>query len=282
MKAARHIVSIVILIVCVVIALNIYRSRAAVPEIAALNERYEAAMSPEEFREIKEEYTQVLDRVTGEAREVVEAQIAGCEAWIAFYETTGRPTVENLEAAIPKLERAKELSGDRQGVWAENIRNFEELLRKGRGPREPEQMEAEFARLKQEPFLRALRDLETLYLWRTTWTRQGHDHLVERHADRFEEMRQYIAENFARLFKESLARAQDIEFTDEEMRQINPDLDFESELGQKVERVIAVQGPIGQLSRYDREKADELRVEHRRILSLARRLSDLIDPGEDM
>ena len=281
MKAARHIVSIVILVVCAVIALNIYRGRAAAPEVASLNQRYEAAMSPEEFQELKAEYTKLLNRATGEAREIVEAQIAGCEAWIAFYETTGRPSVENLQAAIPKLKRAKELSGDRQGVWAENIRKFENLLVISLGPREPEQIEQEFARIKQQPFTRSIRDLETLYLWKTTWTRQGHDHLVERHADRFEEMRQYLVENFTRIFMDSVAKAQDIQFTDEEMRQIGPDLDIESELGQKVETLIAVQGPVGQIGRHDREKADQLRREYSRLLALANRVSILLDPEDD-
>lgn len=280
MKAARHIVSIVILIVCAVVGYNVFKGRALAPKIGDLNDRYEAAASPEEFEALKAEYQALLPDASGKAQEVIETQIAGCEAWLAFYDTTGKPSIAKFRDAIPKMKRAQELSGDREGVWAANIRTFEERLKESLGPREVGDMRGRLAALKEKPFPKARRDLETLYLWKTTWERQGEDEVLARQADNFEAIRQYLLENYQRLFEESLAKAQDIEFTDAEMKRINPDMDFETPLGEKVDTLAAIQGPLAQIARLDREKGEALRKKHADILARARRISAMIQPEE--
>lgn len=289
MKAIRNLVGLVVLAVCLFIGYRIMQARALDPEIRSAHAQYEEADSSEEFREVKRQYQALLGQASGEARAMIEAHIAGCEAWIAFYETTSRPSVAKYRDAIEKFRAANDFVGkgllrDPQGVWAANIREFEDRYKAALGPRDAAALRAEFERLAAQPFARSRDGLETLYRWKATWERQeaqeGQDERERRqlqetlraNAETFEKVRRHLAENYAEIFKASIAEARKVEITPQEIRQVGPEMD-EGPLADKVAVLMRPQWELANVRRFDPDMADQFDREYDAELTLARTLA---------
>jgi hypothetical protein len=108
-----------------------------------------------------------------EGRKLIQARIAGCEAWIAYYDATGKTGIKKYEVALAKMEKARELNGDPEGIWGKNIAEFKERHDKALGPKTVEELRARFETLKKAGFDRSEGDLTALHRWREIWAEAG-------------------------------------------------------------------------------------------------------------
>lgn len=289
MKAIRNLVGLAALAVCLFIGYRIYQGRAIVPEILAIHDQYEDASSEEDFLEVKRQYEALRRRASGEALDMIEAHIAGCEAWIAFYRTTGRPSVAKYRHAIEKFRAAndyvnKGLLSDSGGVWSANLRTFEDRLREAKGPRDPSAFRAQFERLSAQPFARSRDGLETLFRWKETWERQeaqeGQEarerewlqETLRANADTFEALRRHLADKYTEIFLEGIAVAKETEITPEEMRLVGSEME-EGPLADKVSALMRPQWDLANVRRFDPDRAEQFAQAHSEELATARRLA---------
>ena len=207
LKAVAAVVALVVIVWVVVYANRHMKSRRALDEAHRV---YQEAETPEQLQAAKAAYEAVLQSgATGEAKRRAEAGIAGCEAHLALIEARGRGSIEKHRAALEKMRRAKELSGDPDGFWAERIETFEEELTAKLGPT-PEQMRRRLEEGKAKPFRQAVEDLEALLRWKTMWKEEGmHQGDAEREAI-FQATAEVLRAGYTKEFLDNIAAAREV------------------------------------------------------------------------
>lgn len=201
------IVALFAVLACILAVDYILRRRSFQARLNEANVLYDAAETPEAMARAKAAYAALLPLARGAAeRRAVERALTSCDANIAFYEATGQPTIEKYRRAIELMEKAKQLSGDAEGVWAGRIREFREHLQQAMGPG-PDEMRLRFERLRALPFAQARMELEALYRWRQLWRERG---LYQDDTTRqaiLQEVQRFLLDNYARAFEASIAAA---------------------------------------------------------------------------
>ncbi|HRU07610.1 MAG TPA: hypothetical protein P5137_17750 [Candidatus Brocadiia bacterium] len=210
MKAARPIVGIVLLAVCAYVLFGIVQKRNFIAKVQKAHELYEKAQDSnqeKDFAEAKKAYEALLPSApSADLRKVVEGGAAGCEASIAYLDTTAKPSIEKYEKAIAVFKKAKDLTGDKDGEWSKNIKIFEERLKAAIGP-SPADIDAQFQKLAKLPFDKAMRDLENLYFWRFSFKQQNRHQGDKAFDAAFDRMMPHMAKGYAVIFEQTIAEA---------------------------------------------------------------------------
>lgn len=168
------VIAIIAIAVAGYIAYGKMTARQEVAKILSFDDKYFAAKNEAEMTDCRKEFESMLAQSRSpEGRRLLTARIAGCEAWIAYYDATGKAGIRKYEAAIPKMEKAKELNGDADGIWAKNIAEFKDRYDKALGPKTPEELRARLDALKKNGFDKSESDLTALHRWRDIWAEAG-------------------------------------------------------------------------------------------------------------
>ena len=205
-KVVKPIVVIVAIVAVVLSLQHIRQKRLMVSKVGPVDTRYEEEKTEAEFTELKQDYEKLLGEVSGKNKGYIEGQVASCEAWLAFLRTSAKPSIRKYEDCIKKMERAQELTGDKQGVWAKKLAEFRPRHKESLGP-ELATMQSEYGRLSKLPFIKAVSDLETLYRWRKIWHDQDlHVNDAGRNAV-FAQTREILLKNYCLRFEQSIQKA---------------------------------------------------------------------------
>lgn len=255
-KIVRPIMGVVAVIAIIWAVRHMQQKRFVTTKLGPINAEYEEAKTPEQFTKLKQDYEALLGKVPSSHRPYVEGQVASCVAWLAFLDTSGRPSIRKYEDCIRKMEKAKELAGDKQGVWAKKLTEFRGRHKEALGPDVPK-MQSEYARLSKMPFGNAMADLETLYRWRKIWHDQDM-HLTDKAREGiFAQARTILLTNYCRMFEESIVKARKTKGKSE------------AALSAKA----APMGALARVRRFDEAKADAYAAKHAQDLEAAKKAS---------
>lgn len=183
-------------------------ARQETAKILSLDDKYFVAKNEAEMSDCKKEYESLQAQLrSADGRNLAAARIAGCDAWIAYYNATGKAGIAKYADAIPKMEKAKELNGDPDGIWAKNIAEFKDRYDKALGPKTPEELRARFEAIQKTGFDKAETDVQGLYRWRNIWAEAG---LYKGDSAReavFADVRTWIIKGYCDRFEASIKEA---------------------------------------------------------------------------
>ena len=253
-KIIRPIVGIIAIVAIALAGRHIYHQRTVGGDVVKVDEEYSKAKTLEDFQRVKQSYEALLPKATTDSvRKVIEGQIAGCDAWAAFMVTSGRPSIRGYEGCIKKMEKAKELTGDQQGVWSKKLTEFRMRHKEAMGP-DIKKMRSEYARLSGMPFAKAMGDLETLFRWRQIWHDQDMYKSDKEREEVFAKTRKLLFENYCRRFEASIAKARKTKGKSEEALSIRS----------------APLGALSQVGRFDKAKTDAYAKKYAKDLAAAK------------
>lgn len=208
-KPGRLIVAVIAIVVIIFAVMRVVKTVEFKKRFGTVQDAYLDARSSQDFAKVKQQFQALRDIApAGKPKRLVQAGIAGCKARIAWHQVSERPSVAGYRDAIARMERARELSGDEQGIWARDIATFAKRLDVALGPKTIEELRQRSKALKKLPFEKAQNDIIALYRWRKTWRQQ---HLHQNDAAReavFRELRGHIESSHCRMFEEAVRKAQ--------------------------------------------------------------------------
>jgi hypothetical protein len=206
-KIIRAVAGVVAVIAIIYAVYHIVQSTGYKKDMDATHAAYDAAMTAEQFNDVKAKYEALLARArTAEQKKVAEGGIASCEANVAYLAAMGRGDVRKYADTVDKIQKAIKLTGDPGGEWTRRLEDFQSRQKGLQGP-SVEQMRSDLARLKADPFGSARQELEGLYRWGAIWKDQG---LFTDDAGRKEvltETRKYLVDNYVRILGEDVSAA---------------------------------------------------------------------------
>ena len=247
----------VIAVVAIIFALkHVKDKRFLASHLGPVDRLYEDAKTREDFDGLKQDYEAMLAQAGSKHKAYIEGQIASCEAWMAFHDTSDRPSIRKYADCIAKMEKAQKLSGDKQGVWARTLREFRARHKESQGPTADE-MRATFARLAKLSFGKAMADLETLYRWKKIWHDQDlHVKDQDRNAT-FAKAHKALLAGYCEKFEASIQSARKAKGKSE------------TALSTKS----APLGAVAQVGRFDKAKADGFRKKYASDMAAAKKAS---------
>lgn len=261
-QAVKLIILLAVIIVCIIVVRRTLNRHTFNTRLQEAHSLYEAADTPDEFREAKKAYTEMNEVASSrEEKRMAEAGIASSDAWIAYLETMRRPDLEGYETTIKHMERAIELTDDPEGVWDGMLAQMRGLYEDALGP-SLEEMRDRFARGKKMPFPQAMTDLEALYRWRERWKEQGRHQNDPAREALFDELRAYLLENHIRQFEASIASAREIADDDRSMEGLS--------------QVARPLGLIGMVELHAPDKAEEFREKYADDFRRAERAQNIL------
>lgn len=173
MKTVKVIVGIVVIVGLLWFLYHVWEQRQFKATLDAANAAYAGASSAQDLEKAKAGYEALLAKASGSSQKrAAEAGIAQCDANIAYFAALNKGTIDNYSNALELLRKAKDLTGDLTGEFGNRIAELEPRLKGASGP-SLDEMKAELARLKAQPFAEAARGLTALYRWRAIWREQG-------------------------------------------------------------------------------------------------------------
>lgn len=205
----RLIVAVIAIVVIIFAVMRVVKTVEFRKRFEPAQDAYLDARSSRDFAKVKQQFQALRDIApAGKPRRLVEAGIAGCEARVVWHQVCDRPSVAGYRDAIARMERARELSGDEQGIWARDIEALARRLDAALGPKTVEELRQRSEALKRLPFEKAQSDIMALYRWREIWRQQDlHLNDAAREAV-FREFRGYIESSYCRMFEEAVRKAQ--------------------------------------------------------------------------
>jgi len=205
----RLIVAVIAIVVIIFAVMRVVKTVEFKKRFGTVQEAYLDARNSQDFAKVKQQFQTLRDIApAGKPTRLVEAGIAGCEARIAWHRASDQPSVAGYRDAIARMERARELSGDEQGIWARDIEVFAKRLDAALGPKTVEELRQRSGALKRLPFEKAQADIMALYRWREIWRQQDlHLNDAAREAV-FRDLRGYIESSYCRMFEEAVRKAQ--------------------------------------------------------------------------
>jgi len=205
MAALRKTIGVIAIVACAIFVYTVFQKRAFVQDLRTVQDRYADAKSEKDFQECAKLYEGLLDKApSGDPKRICEGGVASCAAWVSYLDTTGKPSIEKYRGAIKLMEKAKELTGDTQGVWTRKIVVFKKRLKETIGP-SPQDMGAQFAAMMKKPFTKTRRAMEDLYFWRFTWKQQKRNQGNPAYEAVFEKARKQMAKDYTVLLREVIA-----------------------------------------------------------------------------
>ena len=280
MKAGvRTVIGLVVLIVCCVALYKVMRKRSFIPKVEKIHEQYDATGSDvKKIEACKKAYQDLLDQApSAKERKIVEGGMAACDASIAYLNTLSKPGIPQYSDAIQLMDKAKELTGDKEGIWAQRIKTFKKRLQDSIGPTGPE-IDAQFAQLKKRPFKKAMRGIENLYFWGFAWKQQKRFQDDKPRQAALEKMRVYLRDQYTALFEQSVADARNAGVTPAFVKALSPDKMLDKAAQDKVDRVTAPLGWMANVKRLDKGRAAQLASKYARDLALAQKVAKAIEP----
>ena len=248
-KNLRAIISIVILVICAFLLFRILSQRAVLSKVVKAHDRRAKANTPAELAACRKEYQALLKQgPSGEAKQEIEAGIAACDAWISYHRTSARPTRAKYRETVELMKKAKELTGDPDGIYAKAITQFEARLKEAIGPTAA-QMRAQLAALSKLSFGAVVSRLEKTYYWKVAWKRQNRFQDDKARAAALDQVRRYLTKGYVAAFNKTLplCRKADAE----------------------LEEQASILGPFGNIKRLDPPTATRLRNQYRKDITRA-------------
>jgi hypothetical protein len=229
-------------------------ARQEMTKALASDDKYLSAKNEAEMTECRKEFEAQLAQARSDAaRKHLTARIAGCDAWIAYYDATGKAGIRKYASAIIKMEKARDLNGDPEGIWGKNITEFKDRYDKALGPKTPEELRARFDALKKAGFDKSENDLTGLHRWRDIWAEaELHKGDAAREAV-FAEIRALMVKGYSDRFDAAIKEA------------------AKSPVSVAVKA--APIGPLGMLKFWDAAKADSLDKQNAALMVKVRQAS---------
>lgn len=246
----RGIIGVIVIVACAFFAYRILGERSAMKKVVEVHNRRAEANDVQALEKCKSDYVALLKKApTAKAKKEIEGGIAACDAWMAYYRTTAHPSRAAYAKTIEAMEKAKDLTGDPDGLFKKNIADFKARLKQAIGPT-GEEMEKGLALLSKQPFKKSVQRLEKIYYWKVAWKREGRFQGDKARQAALEKIRKYLLRGYLKRFDEAVpvCRKSDASLEDQ----------------------AAILGPLGSVKRLDPASAERLERKHRRDLKRAR------------
>ena len=175
-------------------------------ELAAANALYEQE-SREKVREARKAYVELRAKgVSSDEKRFADTGIASCDATDAWYGLVGRFHKDKYDNAMALMRKAKEMTGDPSGMWAERMEEAQQRCETYLAP-SLEELGKDFAAAKQLPLEEGLAECELLYRNRRRWRELGL-YVGDKELEAlFGRISAYLSENYPKKFKQAVAAA---------------------------------------------------------------------------